>query len=141
LTEEEFETILVEDETINDSDKTHVVPAGHGHKIRSILVEYTTSGDAGNRVLWCEILDALGDVIWHERSLPTIAATLTRFYVFQPEVIWAQAGTFDTGGCIRLPFPNILLRAGWQVRIYDSAAIAVGADDMIIHMLVRDYVI
>jgi len=55
--------VLIEDESLNDSDKTFVVPSGKIWEVLWIFVEYTSSGDVGDRQFAVRILDPDDDVI------------------------------------------------------------------------------
>jgi len=73
-------TYLVADEAANDSDKTITVPAGKRWKIKSIRVELTTTGDAGNRQIEIHFRDSSDDVIFDMKALNVQVASTTEIY-------------------------------------------------------------
>jgi hypothetical protein len=128
---------LQAEETENDSDKSFTVPASTQWRVKSIWVELTTTADVGDRVIGVEIQDSAADVILKIEAGAVQAASLARYYAFAP---WqADLIAFRGAGSDLLltPLPpDLVLPAGYIVRVYDTAAIAAAADDMIVQMLV-----
>jgi len=124
------------DETADDSDKTFTVPAAKEYQILWIWVEFTSTATAGNRQLVIELQDAAGDVIAQAARAGVIqAASLSRNYLFAPAV--ADMVTFRDTDYTTCPIPpTVFLGAGQKIRIYDKAAVAAAADDMIVQMQV-----
>ena len=129
---------LQAEEAADDSDKSLTVPASTQWRIKSIWVELTSSGDAGNRVISVEIQDGSADVIFRVDAGAVQAASLTRYYSFAG---WqADLTAFRGAGSdlLMTPIPpDLVLPAAYVVRVYDSAVIAAAADDMIVQMLVE----
>ena len=132
-TSESWRVALQAEETANDSDKTFTVPAGTEWQILSIWVELASSADVGARQMTVQMLDSADDVIGQFKAGATQAASLTYLYMFAPglELMSAVVGTY-----LSFPLPPMFLPAGFKVRVYDSAAVAAAADDMVIQMMV-----
>lgn len=129
---EKWEPELQNDESVDDSDKEFEVPADEYWLVQWIYVELTTSADAGNRHLVVHILDAADDIIAQFRHGVVQAASTTRYYMFAPHV--ADLTAFRDTDYLSTTIPKMKLLSGWKVKIYDEAAIAAGADDMLVHM-------
>lgn len=129
------------DEALNDSDKVFTVPSDVEWWVQWIWVELTSTGDQGDRQLVIEIQDSANDVIAQvARAGAVQAASLTRYYMFAPDL--ADLTAFRDTDYLTTPLPVTLrLQAGDQIRIYDNAAIAAVADDMIVQMQVKARVI
>jgi hypothetical protein len=132
-TSEIWRVSLQAEETQNDSDKMFVVPASTEWQILSIWVELVTTADVGNRQVTIEMQDDAGDIIGSFNAGAVQAASLTRNYMFAPGL---EAMAAFVGIYLSTPLPQIFLPAGFKVRVYDSAAIAVAADDMVCQMMV-----
>ena len=74
------------EETANDSDKTITVPAGEEWVVEWLWAELTTDATVGNRQLEVQILDDAADVIGEVATGIVQAASLTRYYLFAPNV-------------------------------------------------------
>jgi len=124
---------LIEDESLNDSDKTFVVPADTEYQILWVCVEYASSADAGNRQLVVQTQDYAGDVIGEVRVGVTQAASLTYKYMLAAAL--ADLTAIRDSNWLMTPLPaGFLLQAGDRVRVYDNKGIAPAADDMIVHI-------
>ena len=134
LTGDAWTPLLISEETADDSDKSFTVPANRQYQYLSVWVELTTTADAGNRQITIEIQDAAADVIGQVRAGIVQAASLTRYYMFSPP-LGDLVGFRDTN-YLMTPLPMIVLPATYILRVYDSAAIAAGADDMIVQIMV-----
>jgi len=121
------------DEALADSDKTLTVPADTWWVIKSIWVEYTSDGNAGNRQLQVDIRDDAADVIFQMRTGLVQAATLTRYYALSPHV--ADLAAFRDTAYLMTPFPELTLAEAWSIRIFDNAAISVAGDNMILQVI------
>lgn len=120
--------------TADDSDNTFTVPATTEYQILSIHVSLATSGDAGNRQLAIQMTDASDVVIGRLRAGIVQAASLTRLYQWGPGL--PQETAFRDTDYIAQAMMPIFLSAGQKLRVYDKAAIAAAADDMIIKIQV-----
>ncbi|MFQ5852978.1 MAG: hypothetical protein ACE5JU_20650 [Candidatus Binatia bacterium] len=131
----DFSFKLVEDEAANDSDKALTVPAGKLWKVMSIYVELATTATTGNRTMLLEIRDSADDIVYRINIRDVIAASATKYLLFAPSSVWLD----DYGGTQTAPLPNpCIIPAGYDIHIYDSAAIDAAADDMEVHMLVQE---
>ena len=134
---DEWETHLEADEAINDSDKEIEVDTDYEWILQSIWVEFISSADAGNRQLEIEIQDEADDVIMNIVADIVQAASLTRYYAFYPGAENMAAFTGPDSDYLSTDIPALLLDEGYDIRIWDAAAIAAGADDMVVQLLVK----
>lgn len=126
---------LQADETVDDSDKSFTVPAGRMWEVTSIWVELISTAAVGNRQIVVEIQDSAADVVLAIAAGAVQAASLTRNYTFAPHM--PDLTSFRAADLLMTPIPPLLLSAGFVVRVYDSAAIAAAADDMVVQMLIN----
>lgn len=133
--DEGWTPLLQADENANDSDKSFTVPADTEWDIQNIWIEYASTGTAGNRILMVEIQDDAADVILRITAGAVQAASITRYYVFAPNV--SDLTSFRNTSYLTNPLPKLILPAGYVIHIYDSAAVDAAADDMVIQMLLK----
>jgi len=126
---------LQSDEAANDSDKTFTVPASTEWRVKSLWVEYTSDANAGNRQLAVEIQDGAADVIAQVRTGIIQAESLTRYYLFAPNV--TELAAFRDTDYLSTIMPEWILPAGYVVRVWDKAAIAAATDDVVIQLMVE----
>jgi len=127
--------LLVADEGADDSDKSFTVPANYYYQVLWIWVELTTTATVGNRQMTIELQDDSADVIAQWRAGAVQAASLTRYYCFAPAN--ADLMAFRDTSFLMTPIPpTLLLPASYVVRVYDSAAVAAAADDMVVQLMV-----
>jgi hypothetical protein len=128
--------ILQTDETANDSDKTITVPTGKRWLILWCHVEYTASATAGARFIEMHLRDSSDNIIAVATHTININAGESYNLEFLPSGT-ARNGSTVVNAIIPLP-PITILEAGYDIRIFDSAAIDPAADNMIIKMLVLE---
>lgn len=133
---EEWEASLQTDETVDDSDKTFTVPVSTTWRLQSIWIELTTTATAGNRQLCIEIQDDSSDVIAQIRVGAVQAASLTRYYLLAPNV--TELTSFRDTDYLSTLLPPLVLPAGYKIRVYDKAAVAAAADDMVVQMMIEE---
>lgn len=127
---------LQADETADDSDKKLTVPAGKVWDLLSVWVELTSTASVGNRQMALEIQDTADDVVMTIAAGIVQTASLTRNYLFGPGL--PDLTSFRAGDLLMTPIPKILLPAGFDIRIADTAAIDAAADDMIVQAMVAE---
>jgi hypothetical protein len=127
--EDTWDIDLLSDVALNDSDKSITVPSGYFYHVLWVYVKLVSSAIAGNRQMAVGIYNALGNLAFSVRAGTTQAASLTRYYAFAPALADLTAFRDTTYLMTPLP-PTLILKAGQQVRIWDSAAIDAAADDM-----------
>lgn len=132
------------DDTTNNSDKSFTVPTGKVWDMKMLLASFVASADVGNRILLVTITDGT-KVIWASRPSAAIAATTAASYYINTQAtdantrrLISDVGTASAvaGGDI---WPRLLLMAGYVVRIYDAAAVAVAADDLTVVLHYMEY--
>lgn len=126
------------DETANDSDKTFTVPANTLWTPLHIWVELTTTSTVGNRQMALQFRDASADVIGEVRAGLVQAASLTYKYSFYVGAL--DLTSLRDTDFLSTPIPFFPLPEAFDVRVYDKTAVAVAADDMIVQMMVREFV-
>ena len=124
------------DAALNDSDKTLTVTAGKSWLIRSIFVQLISTATAGNRQVDVLLTDASDNILFKYQAAAVQAANLTRQYMFAPS--HPQETGFTGAVMLRAIADNIVLPAGYKIRVYDSAAIDAAADDMTVRLLVEE---
>ncbi|MFQ5741985.1 MAG: hypothetical protein ACE5HV_00170 [Acidobacteriota bacterium] len=130
--------VLQVDEALNDSDKTFTVPANTTWEILSLWAELTTTATVGNRQVALEIQDAAGDIIAQVRHGVTQAASLTRNYLFAPDV--ADLTAFRDADYLSSAMPRLILPESSIIRVFDKAAVDAAADDLVLQMMVVERV-
>lgn len=122
---------LVSDAIADDSDKTFVVPAGEEWELDRIFARLATTATVGNRIMQLQVTDGSDNPLYICRTAITHAASLTRNYQYG-DLARDAAFVNDTAN---LPMPKLVLPAGYKIRIFDEAAIAVAADDLTVRIL------
>lgn len=120
--------------TADDSDNTFTVPANTEYQILNVYVSLVTTATVGNRQMTVQALDSSDNVIAGARAGAVQAASLTRIYNFAPGM--PQDTAFRDTDYLAVSLPVILLAPGQKLRVYDKAAIAAAADDMIVRVQV-----
>ena len=127
---------LIADVTANASSKVFAVPAGHEYELFAIGVSLVTTATAGNRQIVIDFRDATDNLIARIVAGATQAASLTRTYHAAPTLPSAAA---FVGNALTMPLPQgLVLPAGFDIRVWDSAAIDAAADDMSVWALGYD---
>jgi hypothetical protein len=130
------------DATANDSDKIVLTaPNTNGNRkmieILQVHIVNVTTATAGNRQIVMHIQDDTDTIVADYHAGSTQAASLTRHYVFG-QGVYRETSFVD--GSIQCPFPaeGTVLLPGWDLRVYDSGAIAAAADDMTVDVIYRE---
>ena len=124
------------DAALNNSNKTVTVPANKQWFVKSIYAKLISTATVGNRQLDVNITDDSDNVLLKYKAGAVQAASLTEEYVFAPS--HPQETGFTANVMLRALGENIVLPAGYKIRIYDSAAIDAAADDLTIRILVDE---
>ena len=103
------------DATLNDSDKSVVVPVDRRYKIFYGFIELITTAVVGNRQIAIEIIDASANVIFRSLAGAVQAESTTREYHFSPNVV-REAAFVNNQILIPIP-PDLILLPGWTYRI------------------------
>lgn len=124
------------DVTNDDSDKTFTVPASTEWIIKAIRITFTSTATAGNRQLVVQYRDDSDNVLFEVRVGAVQAASLTRYYQLADGM--PNMTAFIDTDYLSTPLPQgITLPAGYDVRVYDKAAVAAAADDMHVRMIIE----
>lgn len=124
------------DATLNDSDKTLTVPAGKQWGLRSVYAKLISTATVGNRQLDVLVTDASDNIVAKFVAGAVQAASLTREYIFAPQ--HPQETGFTGQVMLRALAGDLVLPAGYKVRIFDSAAIDAAADDLTVRLLTEE---
>jgi hypothetical protein len=89
----------------------------------------------GNRQLEIEIQDDAADVIAEFRAGVAQAASLTYNYQLAPQV--ADLTAVRDSDYVSTPIPELVLPAGYVVRVWDNNAVDAAADDMLVQLMVQ----
>lgn len=129
----------VYDATLNDSDKTFTVPSGELWKINNAHVSLVTTAAVGNRHMVIEVSDDEGALMGRVSAGAVQAASATRYYSIM-QGTYRESAFVNTD--IQIPMPaDLYVKAGYTIRVYDSAAIAAAADDMIVRISYKKYTV
>lgn len=123
------------DDAADDSDKIFLVPVGINRHIHYGSVTLVTTADVGNRQMVIEIDDGT-NVVFRSLAGAVQAASLTREYHFAANPV-REAAFVGTQIMVPIP-PKLILLPEWNMRLYDTAAIAATADDMTVSFMVTD---
>ena len=126
--------VVTIDAALNDSDKAVAVPASTRWALDAVMVELITTATAGNRQIRLQIRDGSANVLYEVTAPAVQAASLTVDYAFAPGLPRVAQIADDLQSA---PLPSVVLEATYDVRVFDSAAIAVAADDLTIRVLAR----
>ena len=132
----------VRDATLNDSDKSFSVPVGKMWKILGMQHTLTTSATVGNRTLTVIITNGTDQVwrVFQSTSLQAASTTYQYFIVPGNPALTGAAGGPSSVLITMGPVPDeLLLPAGYVVRVYDFAAIDAAADDLTVVLHYVEY--
>lgn len=118
--------------TTDDSDNTFTVPANTEYQVLSVYVSLATTATVGNRQMAVQALDASDNILIGARAGAVQAASLTRVYNFAPG--FPQDTAFRDTDYLAVSMPPIFLAAGQKLRVWDKAAVAAAADDMVVRV-------
>lgn len=122
-----YQRFTATDVAANDSDKTITVPTGQTWLVSNIFVTNVTSADVGNRQITVLVADPAAVALGNVKADSVQAASTTEYYSFTPV---AGIATEAPAGYHYASLPSFILDAASTIRVYDSAAVAAGADDM-----------
>ena len=133
-------SILLQDLALNDSNKPLLVggatlDVGPAIEILGVRVELTSTATVGNRLVTLRLLDGVADIIGEWDASAVQADTLTVLYEFIPG--YPLAGAVVGGQRHEYMPVGLVIGNGQQFVVLDSAAIAVAADDMLVHIRAR----
>jgi len=143
--------VLNVDETLDDSDKVFTAPTNVRWKPLSLWSEYYSTATAGSRELEVVFRDPTDDQIGGVHPTAVGASQTAFIWMTLPGEVMASeaAGTTvvhaanEAVGNPTLsrfpPLPDLILPQGYDVRIYDVAAIDPAADDLIIEFLTEEW--
>jgi hypothetical protein len=118
--------------TTDDSDTTFTVPANTEYQILSVYVSLVTTATVGNRQMAVQALDASDNILIGARAGAVQPASLTRVYNFAPGM--PQDTAFRDTDYLAVSMPPVFLAAGQKLRVWDKAAVAAAADDMVVRV-------
>lgn len=125
---------LQADAVANDSDKTFIVPTGQQWRLKSLYAQLVSTANAGNRQMDVLVTDGDDNPVAKFVAGAVQAESLTREYLFAPQQ--PQETGFTNGLMLRALAGDLVLPAGYKIRVYDSAAIDAAADDLTVRFLV-----
>ncbi len=124
------------DVATNDSDKTITAAQSEGFRILSGNVNLITTATAGARQMEVHVRDAAGVIVYKVSAGTTQIASLTHDYTLLPGGV---RNTTLVNSELIIPLPiDLVMLPGWDIRVFDSAAIDAAADDMLIQLVVEE---
>lgn len=129
------------DATADDSDKSFTVPTGKIWKVLTILWDIQCSATVGNRTVMVSITNGTS-VVWVSPKSGNITASQKAVSGLVPglphktdesyyNILDGTTAGTGAGVWAHLPF-EMYLPAGYVIRVWDSAAVAAAADDMVV---------
>lgn len=124
------EYLNIRDTDLNNSDKIFTVPTDRVWEPIYLRYEITATATVGTRTPTIQYRDNNSDDILFDVVGPTVTASGSSTQ---------EADTADTATDLHLPI-GMILAAGFDIRVADTAAVDAAADDLVVHLLVREYV-
>jgi len=126
--------VHVRDSDANDSDKVVLtVSAQKVVELQMVHIVFTSTATAGNRQINITVRDKNDTLVADFHAGAVQAASLTRHYI-AAQGVYRETSFVD--GSIHMPIPqNLMLLPGWDLRVYDSAAVDAAADDMTVDII------
>lgn len=124
-----WQVSLMEDDTLNNSDKLFTVPASTEWQVLWVSVTYTSTATAGTRQLEVQFQSSASNVIAQWQTAVTQDASLTYKYLFGtglPDLSSLRDGEFIMTPMLAASF----LSDGQKVRVWDNNAVDTSGDDM-----------
>lgn len=125
------------DATLNNSDKSVTLASMRMAKLGYIHGEITATATVGNRLLWIVITNGTSTVWTSPKTTAITAAQVGVIEAYPGAAYTTTAAQVPTlagatpNVALRVPLPpDLLLKGGYVIRIYDSAAIDAAADDL-----------
>lgn len=125
------------DATLNDSNKSFVVPGGEMWKLNWAKMILVSSATVGNRLAELIVLDASGNNVFSVKAGAIQGAGVTRTYHFVQHVSH-EAAFVQSELLVPIP-PDLYLPAGFTLQLLDSATIDAAADDMTVSFQAKVY--
>lgn len=132
------------DATLNDSDKSFTVPTGKVWILNEIWADLVATATVGSRVFVIMITDGTNTIY---RSVPiTVTASQKGSEVISPyfanyssSIPTRQLDNTTNNAQVTMFVPLQPLKAGYVIRVYDSAAIDAAADDLTVVLQYTEY--
>lgn len=137
----------VRDATANDSDKSFTVPTGKLWCLKAIEACLTCTATVGNRVLSAVITNGVNQIhsLWQSASITAsqVGVVYGATSLGTPSTTASRKPTLAGGDSVNVAIndslPDMVLPAGYVIRVYDSAAIDPAADDLIVVLHYVEY--
>lgn len=105
--------------------------------IVAVWFDFAANATVGNRAFAVDLTDTAGNILVRAPGSAVTIATQTRKYLFgQGLTVGAITLNALVSNQEQLP-TGLMLSAGLKLKVWDTAAIAAGADDMTLHVLLR----
>lgn len=120
------------DLTEDDSDKVIAVPAGESWELLGIYVDLTTTVAVGDRQLEIQIRDPAGAAFLRIEFAEVQAASVSNKLYAAARGLAAEVHI--AAEMLLEQLPHLYLPSGFDIRVFDSAAVAAAADDMLVRV-------
>jgi len=131
------------DATANDSDKSFTVPTGKVRRYLTIAAQLVCTATVGNRSLRVNITNGTDLVYQFMHSGNITASQNGALYIESPGSTGTQIrygpGTATPSVGKQETMPELILPAGYVIRVYDSGAIDAAADDLTVVLHYVEY--
>lgn len=129
---------LMQDITLNNSDKTFTIPDGHTYILKYGFMKFVATATVGTRVFVMWIKDSAGTILW-QVEIGSTTASNTIYRRFSPNHWKTEDVTNNAYACKFAPLPSeLVLKEGYTLQIKDTTAVAAAADDMELSFMVED---
>ncbi len=125
--------LLVNDTTLNDSNKSFTVPTGEDWEILWVQATLTTTAVVGNRFLILSIFADGSTDMFRSGSGASLTASGTHRSAWAPALPLSGANSTSAGTLSPLPFPCIVPSEG-IIQVLDNSVVDAAADDMIVRV-------
>ncbi|KKN88045.1 hypothetical protein LCGC14_0251170 [marine sediment metagenome] len=122
---------FVEDVALDDSDKVITVPAGERWELLGVYADLSTTTAVGVRQLEIEIATATGVLIRLEFGETQAQSVANKLYA---AALGLVSEVHVAGEMVFEQLPAFHLVEGDTVRVFDSAVIDAGADDLVVQI-------
>lgn len=127
--------IKINDEVLNDADKTFTVPSGKQWKLLYGRFFLVSSAQAGNRRMRFRVTDSDNNEFYSLDARNNQAASVTEAYILGNFVdVEETVNQIHT-----IPIPtNFIIPENFIIRISDSASIDLAVDDLTVNLIIEE---
>jgi len=126
------------DAALNDSDKSFTVPVGKQWHLTYLWARIVATATVGNRYLVAIMTDGTNE-IWRSGAGSNVAASNSGSFLMRIGITQVSSTVFGSNVANVDGLPDIVMKAGYVLRIYDGGAIDAAADDLTVVLAYDEY--